>query len=522
MHTAKRTVAALAALLLASCAGDLGNYDYHALTEPVITGIDSEISVLTHARLELRPDLGEHEFPEDKYAFEWRAVSQNDNPAMTLLAETRDLEYDVELLPGSYLLLFRVIERASGVFWQAEYNLQVSESTSEGWMILCAEGAENRARLDMVSKVTGETYLDVLSGNGMPEMRNPYRIQWSRFADGESPYYLLTGDGATRLGRSGFEWKEEYRLQYEMGNSDIPAPEAVNDVTAAKMMVADGKVYYAECLVGIGLFGPVSGAAFHAAPVIGTNISTQNIVVPAVMLYDLDNKRFVGYAPNLRSDDVGGYEALHEMNDLVTLLGEMDNGGTVIGSAFERFPQGKEFVWMENTKYDPNNTGTGITYTLLRDGGEYSLYGTQLGEMWSAVSLGGPAFALGRAAWADLSACPEIAQASQFAFSSLRSMMYYAVGGTLYAVDLSQSPVQATRQFSLPGEEITCLKFNIYRQNENLDRTYDLVVGSVKGEEGTLRIYEGFDSDGDFRNVTPETHTGLGRIVDITYREMLK
>lgn len=389
-------------------------------------------------------------------------------------------------------------------------------------MILCAEGAENRARLDMVSKVTGETYLDVLSGNGMPEMRNPYRIQWSRFADSESPYYLLTGDGATRLGRSGFEWKEEYRLQYEMGNSDIPAPEAVNDVTAAKMMVADGKVYYAECLVGIGLFGPVSGAAFHAAPVIGTNISTQNIVVPAVMLYDLDNKRFVGYAPNLRSDDVGGYEALHEMNDLVTLLGEMDNGGTVIGSAFERFPQGKEFVWMENTKYDPNNTGTGITYTLLRDGGEYSLYGTQLGEMWSAVSLGGPAFALGRAAWADLSACPEIAQASQFAFSSLRSMMYYAVGGTLYAVDLSQSPVQATRQFSLPGEEITCLKFNIYRQNENLDRTYDLVVGSVKGEEGTLRIYEGFDSDGDFRNVTPETHTGLGRIVDITYREMLK
>ena len=355
MHTAKRTVAALAALLLASCAGDLGNYDYHALTEPVITGIDSEISVLTHARLELRPDLGEHEFPEDKYAFEWRAVSQNDNPAMTLLAETRDLEYDVELLPGSYLLLFRVIERASGVFWQAEYNLQVSESTSEGWMILCAEGAENRARLDMVSKVTGETYLDVLSGNGMPEMRNPYRIQWSRFADSESPYYLLTGDGATRLGRSGFEWKEEYRLQYEMGNSDIPAPEAVNDVTAAKMMVADGKVYYAECLVGIGLFGPVSGAAFHAAPVIGTNISTQNIVVPAVMLYDLDNKRFVGYAPNLRSDDVGGYEALHEMNDLVTLLGEMDNGGTVIGSAFERFPQGKEFVWMENTKYDPNH-----------------------------------------------------------------------------------------------------------------------------------------------------------------------
>lgn len=522
MNIRNRIITFAAGVLLTACAGDLGNYDYHALTEPVITGIETDLAVLTHARLELRPDLGENDFPASDYAFEWRALSQNDNPTMTLLAETRDLEYDVELLPGSYLLLFRVIERASGVFWQAEYNLQVSESTSEGWMVLCAEGAENRARLDMVSKVTNETYLDVLAENGMPEMRNPYRIQWSRFVDGESPYYLLTGDGATRLGRSGFAWKEEYRLQYEMGNSDTPAPEAITDVTAAKMMVADGKVYYAECLVGIGLFGPVTGASFHAAPVVGTNISTQNIMVPAAMLYDLDNKRFMAYAPNLRSSDVGGYEALHEMNDLITLLAEMDNGGKVIGTAFEEFPQGKDFVWMENTKYDPNNTGTGITYTVLHDGAEYTLYGTQLGELWSVVNLGGPAFALGRAAWADLSACPEIAQATQFAFSSLRSMMYYAVGGTVYAVDLSQTPVQTTQQFSLPGEEITCLKFNIYRYSENLNHSYDLVVGSVKGESGTLRIYEGFDSNGDFRNVTPEVYTGLGRIVDVTYREMLK
>lgn len=507
--------------LLASCAGDLGNYDYHELHEPVITGIETDLSVLTHSTLELHPDLG-GDFPESDYAFQWRALSQNDNPTMTLLAETRNLNYEVELLPGSYRLLFRVIERATEIFWQAEYNLQVSESTSEGWMVLCADGTENRARLDMVSRVTGETYLDVLADNGMPELHNPYRIQWSQFADSESPYYLLTGDGATRLGRSGFEWKEEYRLQYEMGNSDIPAPEVINDVTAAKMMVADGKVYYAECLVGVGLFGPIAEASFHAAPIVGTNISTQNIVVPASMLYDLDAKRFVAYAPNLRSNDVGGYEALNEMNDLVTLLGEMDNGGTVIGTAFERFPQGMDFVWMENTKYDPNNTGTGITYTVLRDGSRYELYGTQLGEMWGAVNLGGPAFALGRAAWADLSSCPEIAQATQFAFSSLRSMMYYAVGGTVYGVDLSQTPVQTTRQISLPGEEITCMKFNIYRQNENLDRTYDLVVGSVRQQSGTLRIYEGFDSDGDFRNVTPEVHTGLGRIVDVTYREMLK
>ena len=73
---------------MTACAGDLGNYDYHALTEPVITGIETDLAVLTHARLELRPDLGENDFPASDYAFEWRALSQNDNPTMTLLAET--------------------------------------------------------------------------------------------------------------------------------------------------------------------------------------------------------------------------------------------------------------------------------------------------------------------------------------------------------------------------------------------------------------------------------------------------
>ena len=48
------------------------------------------------------------------------------------------------------------------------------------------------------------------------------------------------------------------------------------------------------------------------------------------------------------------------------------------------------------------------------------------------------------------------------------------------------------------------------------------VVGSVKDDTGTLRIYEGFNSDGNFRGVAPEVHSGLGRIVDVTYREMLK
>lgn len=99
---------------------------------------------------------------------------------------------------------------------------------------------------------------------------------------------------APRAGRNGFEWKEEYRLVYEMGNSDDPRPWVINDVTASKMMVSGSKTYFAECLVSVGLFGPIGDAPLNAAPVIGCNIVTQNIAVFAMMMYDLDTKRFVG------------------------------------------------------------------------------------------------------------------------------------------------------------------------------------------------------------------------------------
>lgn len=518
----KRLLCAAAVCLFAACANDLGNYDYRELTEPDITGVEGNISVLTYARLQLTPGLGSDEFTDDRYSFEWRTLAQSADQTVTVIGTSRNLDYEVTLPAGAYTLFFKVEERASGVYWQRSCDLQVSEATSEGWMVLCADGTDDRARLDMVSAVTGETYTDVLKNNGMPEMKGPRRIQWSRYADEESPYYLLTDDGATRLGRNGFEWKEEYRFVYEMGNGDNPKPSAINDVTRAKMTVGDGKTYYAECQVGVGLFGPIEGDGLNAAPVIGSNIVTSNIVVSVALLYDLDGKRFMGYAPTLRAGDVGGYPALHEMNDLVTLLAEMDNGGKVTGTAFGEFPKGMDFVWMENTKYDPNNTKMGITYTVLKDGGRYYLYGTQLGELWAVYTYGDCAYALGRAYYGDLTGCTNIAQASCYAFSSLKNYMYYAVGGTVYRVDLSETPLRATPQFSLVGETITCLKFNIYRQSANLSRTYDLVVGSVRGDAGTLRIYEGFDSDGNFRGVAPEVHAGLGRIVDVTYREMLK
>ena len=172
----KRFFCISALFLCAACANDLGNYDYRDLTEPDITGIEANISVLTHARLQLTPDLGGNDFPDDRYSFEWRTLARSADETVTVIGTSRNLDYEVALPAGAYTLFFKVTEDASGVYWQTSSELQVSEATSEGWMVLCADGDDDRARLDMVSAVTGETYTDLLKDNGMPEMKGPRRI----------------------------------------------------------------------------------------------------------------------------------------------------------------------------------------------------------------------------------------------------------------------------------------------------------------------------------------------------------
>jgi len=172
---------------------------------------------------------------------------------------------------------------------------------------------------------------------------------------------------------------------------------------------------------------------------------------------------------------------------------------------------------MENTRYDPGNAKMGLTYILLKKGGSAYLYGVQLGDMLRYADC---TYVIGKGGYADLSGCRNILhQNALYAFSSLKNYMYYAVGDTVWRVDLSQDPVEAEIQFTLSGESITCLKFNLYQNSENKNRSYDLVVGSLKNGEGVLRIYEGRESDGDFRTVKPQKYEGFAEIVDVTYKE---
>ncbi len=507
-------VAALAcALLFAACSQDKGNYDYHTINEPDITGVPETNSVLIHDVLDLDPSMGDNISDLDAYGYEWKVINNSGDHEETVLSHQKHLNQEVTLDAGDYTLYFTATDKQSGLFWRKSYTLRVSDSSSEGWMVLC--DVDGKTRLDIISAVTGKTYQDVLASKGMDELDHPYAIQYApKNGYSGSPFYLFTADGATRLSNNNFGWQKDYAFKYEVAKSiDLRPRGMVCDKSGMmRALVSDGIMYTASNMGIQGLFAAVNKQPV-LAPYIGANVGATSYA-SVYLVYDDTNKRFMACCPFLVALSLSdtNYHTMTEMEDIAT---GYKGSEMVTGTAFNDYPAGLDFVYMENTKYDPGNSKMGITYTVLRGGGKYYLYGIQLGDMLTYADC---SYVLGKAYYGDLSDCQDIDKAQHFAFSSLRNYMYYAVGGTVYRVNLSEAPLKAEKQFALSGESITVLKFNLY-QGSTSNHDYDLVVASEKNGTGTLRLYDGMTGEGDFSSVKPTVYTGFAKIVDATYRE---
>lgn len=505
----------LAFAAVCACSRDLGNYEYTDLTEPKISGIE-DCSVLTFSDLDIYPEFDEG-FDESLYSFEWKVVNINGGREQIVLGTQRNLEYNVALPPGEYALYYTVTLKDSGVYWQEEVTLEVNSSTSQGWMVLCSDNS--RTRLDFVSDITGQTSRDILSSSEMPVMYGPRKIQWlSDKTDASSPYYLLTDDGATRLGRDAFEWKPEYDFSYEVAVQEKLTPHSIVSAGFGKVAVSGGKAYYCEVMGFDGLYGSAINKDFSVSEYVGANVLATQVYAAVYLLYDTDNKRMMAYCPLLATGDLGGLEPLSDMDGFKNIADGMNPGAGVLGDAFDAWPEGYDCRYMENTRYDPGNARMGMTYLILTDGTSCRLYGVQLGDILCYADC---TYVLGKGYYGDLSQCKDVLnEGNLYAFSSLKNYMYYAVGGDVYRVDLSADTLKEELQFSLPGEEITCLKFNLYQKSENMQKSYDLIVGSMTGDgEGILRVYDGRQSDGDFASVTPVRYRGFAEIKDVTYKE---
>lgn len=501
---------------VASCAEDKGNYDYRELDDLDIVFNDS-YSAIAREPFIVEPVINGGEFNPDAYTYEWKAYDRTGNQEPVVLGTTLRLDVELNLTQGNYQLVLNVKEKGSGFYYQKTAVLKVDTPTSLGWLVLCSD--EGRVRLDMVShiKATDNVYYDLLKETGLKDWQQPYQLVCDPYM--QEPFYLVTGSGTTRLGNNDFQWNESYMIGNEFGDGVYTG--TVRHLAAhrpGKLFVdSSGRVYYCNTLMSDGLFGSVRVNGFYVEPSVGYNAKGTPFV-PLFLMWDKNNRRFVACASEFYSL---GLDNLRDvpMEDLAT------GGFPTVNEELFAWPKrtdGMDFVCMSNTRYDRNQDGNGMTYAILGRGNQRFLYGIILNELY-AFSEAKYGYTYEKAYYIDISSCIDITSATHFAFSSLKTYMYYSVGRKVYRVNFSNAAPAAELQFELPdGEEITCMKFYLWEQEDADNRSYDLIVGSKKSGtgEGLLRIYDGFDNEGNFRNAEPmEQYGGFADIVDVVYRE---
>ena len=210
------------------------------------------------------------------------------------------------------------------------------------------------------------------------------------------------------------------------------------------------------------------------------------------LLYDADNDRFMGWD--------------YETNN-GTICFELPAGTINPGTT------GKDLVYMEGTHLS-NNT----VFSILQDAsGQRSIY---------AINLSNSKFA--QEGYIENVQAENFSRATSFAFHSQYYYMFYASQDKLYAYDLGNEALVQT--INLPGEEITMVKFDLFKSPNILDiipeemreQQYYLLVGSYKtGSEdgGILRMYRFNNTTKQLEEVENRKYEGFGRIVDVTYRE---
>lgn len=510
----------MAVFIIAACADDKGNYSYQELNDLTID-MPADIQAMAYEKLKVTPQVQASPFQENDYTYQWTAYDNTEVQSPVVLGHALNLDTTLVMKQGVYQLVLRVTHKETGVFYQQQTTMHVSTPTSQGWLVLTDD--EGRACLDMVSHVKQpyQVYHDLLQAVEPGSWQGPRSLVVD--VNMQEPFYLVTHEGTTRLSNSDFDWNESMLIGNEFASGSYTGSVAGLAAHRPGKVIVDeqGQVYYCNTLMGDGLFASKRDNGFITSPLIGYNALNNSQFVPAFMLWDRSNLCFNVCAQEFATL---GMTTLEDY----PMASMAQAGFPVLGDDVFEWPQRRDrfsLVYLENTRYDKNRDENGLTYAILKNrAGEYWLYGIILGDLYSfAEAKYGAAYE--KVCHINLSALTDIDKASQFAFSSLKMMMYYAVENKVYRVNLSNTAPTAELQIELPMDEnISLMKFYLWQQDDVNHHSYDLIVASEDTESSmyALRIYEGFDSEGDFAGQEPVEHyTGFARIQDVIYRERL-
>lgn len=509
---------------LSACYDDEGNYNYTEVPEITVSGIPENPSVYKGVEpLTVAPTLtssteGEIAADNPNYEYACRIAPTNGSFGEEELwhdinpAKTQSFTYDVKEPVGTYLAVYSVTDKRTGVTTHHRFTLSVSSSTYEGWMVLCNEGSDNRARLDMVSLISTDriaTAHDLLAGSPV-ELNNARHIGFDHNSK-EDYIYLMTESGSYRLDAGELTADETGEIVASEFFTDIPdVPVRFAAIPSGTgqgfhLLVTSGGDAYLNSISDDAAYQFLANTSenmgdreYRVAPYIGVPMKRTYQGGPQALFYDIDNRRFLTWF------------SFYDDNRILKEIPDKD------GAPYSFSNVGKDLVYMESTRFGGSNT---IFSVMQDEAGQRSVYTADLNGPYTGDVIARQLY--------DGITAEGFHQAAHYAFHSQFPYVFYASGSRLYTYGYEARTAPAV--IDLPGEDITMVKMNIYSSaklanvpEEKDPWQYYVLVGSYRRDAaddngGILRMYRFDNTTGTLSLV--HQYDGFARIVDVTYRE---
>lgn len=168
----------LCMLFLFSCIKDQSIPEVNDLHELNISGIQDTIIVSVDDILKIQPEITSTSLENGSYDYVWYSYATSQQFAADTLSKEKNLEATINMFPGVYTLIFRVMDRNTGVFYKETKRLIVRNDYSPGIMILGKEN--NEATLHFYNTSTKKYISDVYKKSNSDESlgMNPVSISY--------------------------------------------------------------------------------------------------------------------------------------------------------------------------------------------------------------------------------------------------------------------------------------------------------------------------------------------------------
>ena len=485
----------LSVVVLSSCYKDKGNYSYMDINEVSIDSFTQQYNgyyLVDTLRITPKIHFSIDSITTERYSYEWSLVTGTFDGAHSIkISESKNLEFPITVPANNYVLVFKLLDKSTGVTWMQKSRLRVSTYFDKGWMILGEK--DGYTTVDMISiPGSGDTIIikDVLQNNGLVPLKGPRNmISLNRFNN--NPLYLLTDDGTYELNKKTFESGEYANVKNLVYDTEKPskftATDIVQNASYNRYMIGGEKLYVNASLISSNSYGNpasryrTSQHSFNVAPHIAYSGFLYGYVSGRMLAYNTDEKRFVSFT---------------------TAANFCDSLPDNSGDPFE-WKTGMDMVNLFNSNYVNPALGT-MSYALMKNSeGNHFLYSFTTNNIRKGKRY-------------DVSALPGISTMKNWGFSGAYPIMFYTSGTKLYGYNY-ETGLKFEKDF---GKEITLLHFDTFNEKNEAFyvATYDGSKPANTGGEMTKFKVKRNPNAIEIEEVEGVKWTGLTKAISMTWK----